>query len=340
MKKIVSILLAVLILGSYTAYAEMPTFDPAQWEDIFTGASVTSAPNGILLSGKGYTTAPAGKFQFRDKVAYDVTNSSITVKFPATFTGCDYANYPDYTYWLAFTSIAMNWCNAVPSVVFIVRPTSNTKMSIELAGNDGSAWTSTSTAKAPLEITLGADRTLKVALKKTGATTNAIVNGTVYAPLTAASQANVDSFKKNKCYLMFGGTSEKDLKMKYTMQMTITDTTGKLAVVSATTASDATTVATTAAVADTTGGSTAVTSAGDTSTTAAGDTSVSSAAQNSDTTAAVIANSTTNSSGGSGGSNLAVIILIIVILLSSAGMITTYILFKKKEIAALHSENK
>ena len=330
MKKIVSIMLALLVLSSFTAYAEKPVFESSQWQDVFTGVSLSSSADGVVLSGKGYKNAPGSKFLIRHMVAYNITNASITVKFPATFEGCDYTHYPDYTYWIAFASASINWVTDIPNVAFIIRPKSNTELSVELAGNDGSGWTTTTNTAKPIKVKLGADRTITLALKKNDSQTYALINGKNYDTLKPSAQEAIDNFKKNKCYLMLGGTSEKDTEMKYTMQMTITDITGKLAVDSAT--SDAVTSATTAAVADTTSGSTAVTGAGDTSAT--------SVAQSNDATTAVIAGETTNDSGGSGGSKIAVIILIILILLSSVGMITTYTLFKKKEIAAIQSGNK
>ena len=333
MKRIISVMMVTILLISMSVFvsAEKPTFDASQWQDVFSGATINSSSDGIAMSGSGYVpAAPQAKFMLIYKLAYDVTNSTITVELP-NFDGCDYAGYPDYTYYHAFAS-QTSWCFQTPSVAFIIRPKSNDTLDIELAGNDGTAWAGTSTTTTPMMVTLGADRKLTVGLKKTGSTTMTLINGNEYGPLTAASQTNIDGFTSKKCYLEFGATSEKDTTQAYTLSMTVIDTTGQMAVASAPPTTTPVTVASSTAAASS---STAATSVAQAASTAP--TNTSSVDQSTDTTAQTTVNSdnTTSNNSGGGSASLAIIILIIVIALSGAGMITAYVLYQKKNLAAL-----
>jgi hypothetical protein len=317
MKKFISTLLyiSIVLLFGITANAEKPVFDETQWADVFAGASIVGSTEGVVLSGKGYSTDASNTYRFltRHIPPYDITNSSITVKFPETFEGCDYNQYPDFTYLIGFCATLENWINDSKSVVFVLRPRSNSELEVMLSGNDGViGWTDTSVVKEPLMVKLGVKRTITLSLKKTKSKTIALVNGEELGALTKNAQASVDSFRKNRCFIKIGATTERDIEKKFELKVTITDLTGKMAVVSNSSAPVSSNIANS-------------TSSENTLST----TSSSLATSSSESFASIpeIDNQPTSSNA----SNIAVIILAIVILVTGTGIIVTYILLNKKK---------
>lgn len=330
MKKFISLLLSIMVLMSFgiIASAEKPDFNEAQWGDIFTEAKIAGSTEGVVLSGKGYESLAQSKYLIRHLPAYDVTNSSATIKFPTTFEGCDYNQFPDFTYTVGFCASTENWVNDVISVVFVIRPKSNSDVEISLAGFDGKAWTNVTTTTEPLMVKLGADRKLTLALKKTGTKTMTLANGEDFGTLTKTAQTAIDGFRKSKCFLKFGAYSEIDKDRKYEMKITITDLKGKLVVPTESATSSESATSTT-----TVNGTSSEMTASDTSATTINGTS--SDKTTSETSQAVSSNSNTNVQSSSNSQNsqksLLLIIQIIVIAISGTGVIISAILIRKKK---------
>lgn len=315
MKRFISLLMciSIVLLFAITANAEKPVFDETKWGDVFSGASLKGVPDGVELSGKGYSTDKTNTYRFltRHIPPYDITNSSVTVKFPETFEGCDYNQYPDFTYLIGYCASLENWINDVKSVVFVLRPKSNSELEVMLSGNDGATgWTDITNVKEPQMVKLGADRTITLSIKKADNKTSVFINGEKFGTLTEAAQAAVDSFKKNKSYLKFGATTERDTAKNFALKMTITDLTGKIAVESPSSAAISSVTANNISSENT---------LGTTSSTPATNSSEPSTSKPKTDTQPTSSNA----------SNIAVIILALVILITGVGIMITYVLLNK-----------
>lgn len=200
----------------------------------------------LHFSGTGYGSRPELKFGFRSSIAFSNTEWSVKIKFPDTFPVFFIEGYPDTPdgnnmhFAIAYTNDWKAWWNtdnnATKGSAFIVRPISNDKVTVELAGRWGASNTGygdLSTVKVA-EYTLDATRTLELGFKKNSdGVISTLVNGNEHGKLDKVLKDGktmsdfISEFEEGKGYLQFGASLHRDLE-KLALEYTITAFSGAL----------------------------------------------------------------------------------------------------------------
>lgn len=255
MKKLFVLLLSALLLCGAVSVA--PAFatenvdgDSLRWEqetavaDSQADMVFDSDAGEILFSGSGYRDRQGMKFGFRCMIAFSAEETSMTIRFPDEFQELyDPDNNGNLHYAIAIVNTATRWWNtndnATKSLAFIVRPETQTQLSIELAGRYGmnaAGYGDVSSLEEPYKLILDETRSVKFGLKKGENDLYSIyLNDEKLADLNrpldgekTMSQYLASDFPEGKCYWQLGATRENDSQNTVTLSYTLIDMTGAL----------------------------------------------------------------------------------------------------------------
>jgi len=219
------VIVIIMMVGmSSICLAAIPPSETTQWEDVFSGATFEATETGVSLSGTGYDADQRFKFGFRNNVAFNVNDASVTVLYPNTFVDFDDAKGHTY-YAVSFTNAPVNWIDKVASVNFIIYPISNSQFMISVASNTDSGWGGGTTNNNKV-YNIPTNRKMTYSIKKVGSNYSVYVNGEEYDKLNEATTAAVNKFTNGEAFLMFGGIDEKDTGEGKEMSIILTDVTG------------------------------------------------------------------------------------------------------------------
>lgn len=253
MKKLAIFLVVLLLafLPVFSVFADgtaTKTVDGSmdRWEqessrtDTLATMTWSQSADTLHFIGKGYADRQGMKFGFRSSIAFSNTEWSTKIKFPETFPAFHIEGENNMHYVVAFVNTWKAWWNTndntTKSAAFIIRPKSNDKVTVELAGR----WGANSTGYGDLstvkiaEYTLDATRTLELGFKKNSdGVISTLVNGNEHGKLdlVLASEKTmsdiISEFYEGKGYLQFGATLENDPE-KLALEYTITAFSGAL----------------------------------------------------------------------------------------------------------------
>ena len=233
MKKLITLLFVILlacipIVQAGAEEAEKTVDgDSTRWEQESTSTDTLATmtwnqeADALNFSGTGYRDRVGMKFGFRCNIAFDVTDVSVTLKFPETFNAL-YSDTNNMHFAIALTNSWSRWWNTdsndVKSTAFIVRPQEQDKVSVELAGRwaMGAAGYGDVSGVQKTEFTLDEARTMELGFREENGIFSAYVNDTKFADLSVElKDGNTMSdyfadFNEGKGYLQFGATVEND----------------------------------------------------------------------------------------------------------------------------------